>query len=135
MQAIHVVAGIIWREGRYLAAQRPLHKRHGGYWEFPGGKVEEGESLEQALARELSEELTISVEFCTFWQKVEHVYPESQGFPPRLVCVHFFHVTQFSGEPCGAEGQKVQWIWPDLGPQMSFLEADIGLVRDLCAFT
>ncbi len=120
-----MVAGILWREGRYLAAQRPLNTIHGGYWEFPGGKVETGESIAQALGRELREELGIEVQKYTFWKTVEHDYDE------RHVRVHFFHVTQFLGEPQATEGQGLQWLLPREGVHKKFLEADKKLVQEL----
>ncbi len=132
MACIEVVAGILWREGKYLATQRPAHKVHGGYWEFPGGKVEAGESLEEALQRELKEELGLDIgtdqEQCRFWKTVEHHYPE------RHVRVHFFHVQHCTGQPCGLEGQNIQWCLPEQGLHMPFLEADTQLVRELCVY-
>ncbi len=124
---IDVVAGILWREGRYLAAQRPMGSPLGGYWEFPGGKVEPEETLREALCRELWEELCVRVQDCVYWQTVEHDYTE------RLVRVHFFHVQRFDGEPRGAEGQAVQWLLPCEGLHVNFLEADKALVHALCA--
>ena len=59
LRGIDVAAGVIWRDGRFLAAQRPPDKPHAGFWEFPGGKLEPGEDAAQALARELAEELDI----------------------------------------------------------------------------
>ncbi len=124
-QVVEVVAGILWRQGQYLAAQRPAHAKHAGFWEFPGGKVEAEESLEQALARELHEELGIRIENPQYWKSVVHEYPE------RKVRVHFFHVCIFSGEPQGQEGQTVAWLLPKEGLDVPFLEADKGLVRQL----
>ncbi len=122
---IEVVAGILWREGQYLAAQRPKHVPLGGFWEFPGGKVEEGESLDAALLRELWEELSIKVQKSCYWKTVEHDYPQ------RKVRVHFFHVLNFEGEPRGAEGQHLAWTTPESGLSMNFLEADTALVQAL----
>ncbi len=122
---IEVVAGILWRDGHYLATQRPPQKAFSGYWEFPGGKVEEGESLDQALLRELWEELAVGVQEQRYWQTVEHCYPD------RRVRVHFFHVIAFHGEPRGTEGQALQWILPKNGHEISFLEADKVLIQEL----
>ena len=69
---IEVVGGILWRGGSFLAAQRPEGHPQAGFWEFPGGKVEPGESLEAALARELAEELSLSVRNPRLWRTVEH---------------------------------------------------------------
>lgn len=96
MRDIEVAAGIIWRGGRFLAARRPPDRPLEGYWEFPGGKLEGGESPAEALARELAEELGIGVRKAAFWQSVMHTYAE-RGFRVRL---HFFHVMAFTGEPC-----------------------------------
>ncbi len=125
MAFVEVVAAIIWHEGLYLAAQRPEHALHAGYWEFPGGKVEAGEELEAALARELREELSIECLYCELWKTVEHVYAE------RQVRVHFFHVRAFTGQAQGLEGQKIQWVYPEQALQLSFLEADKALVHEL----
>ena len=75
----------------FLLAQRPVGKVYAGYWEFPGGKVEQGESTLDALCRELQEELGIDVSVATPWQ-VEVV-----DYPHSLVCLHFFKVTGWSG--------------------------------------
>ena len=100
-----------------------------GYWEFPGGKLEAGESPAEALARELAEELGIGVRECRFWQSLEHSYAE-RGFRVRL---HFFHVTAFSGEPCPAEGQNLRWVTPAEAPELGFLPADAGVLEQLRA--
>ncbi len=126
---LEVVAGIIWHQGRYLAAQRPAHTLHAGFWEFPGGKVEAGESCEQALARELLEELQIIIKNPCYWQSVVHRYPE------RMVRVHFYHVHAFAGQAQGLEGQTLCWLLPKEGPNMPFLEADKGLVQELVEYT
>ncbi len=123
-----VVAGILWRDAHYLAVQRPQGKNHAGLWEFPGGKVEHGESKEQALARELREELAINVNLCHYWRCVEHDYNTAAV---GLVQVHFFHVTEFTGEPMSCEGHTLRWVLPHEAVHMPFLEADKGLVCDL----
>ena len=88
---IEVVGGILWRGGSFLAAQRPEGHPQAGFWEFPGGKVEPGESLEAALARELAEELSLSVRNPRLWRTVEHDYDRcgsissiSPNFPGSL---------------------------------------------------
>ncbi|WP_165175140.1 (deoxy)nucleoside triphosphate pyrophosphohydrolase [Desulfovibrio sp. ZJ369] len=127
MRDIEVAAGIIWRNGRFLAAQRPTDKPLEGYWEFPGGKLEGGESPAEALARELAEELGIGVRKAAFWQSLSHSYAE-RGFRVRL---HFFHVTAFTGEPCPAEGQNLRWISPAEAAHLPFLPADAGVLAQL----
>lgn len=74
MRTITVVAGIVWRGDSFLAVRRPEGKPHAGFWEFPGGKVEYGETLEQALARELHEELGITPICMQAWRVVRHIY-------------------------------------------------------------
>ena len=124
-----VSAGIIVRNGKIFIAQRPEGKPLPNVWEFPGGKLEAGESPAEALARELAEELGIGVRECRFWQSLEHSYAE-RGFRVRL---HFFHVTAFSGEPCPAEGQNLRWVTPAEAPELGFLPADAGVLEQLRA--
>ncbi|MGB1498927.1 8-oxo-dGTP diphosphatase MutT, partial [Alloalcanivorax venustensis] len=102
---IVVVAAIIRdRENRLCLSRRPEHKHQGGLWEFPGGKVEEGEPLEQALARELDEELGMQGARSRPFMTVRHRYPDLR------VTLHFREVTAYTGEPHGREGQPVEWV-------------------------
>src|SRR5438128_2190297 len=121
-----VVAGIIRRENLLLACRRRLDDRFPGKWEFPGGKVEKGESPEAALRRELEEELGIIAEIgeCV-WQS-RHQYPE---FPP--VELNFFEVTKFTGEPVNLAFEQMRWVRPDELTALDFLEADLPLVAKL----
>lgn len=102
---IVVAAGII-RDGcgHLCLSRRPPHKHQGGLWEFPGGKVEEGEAVADALARELHEELGIDVAASAPFMTVIHQYPE------LCVTLHFRDVTHWQGEPRGREGQPVEWV-------------------------
>lgn len=129
LRGIDVAAGIVWRDGRFLAAQRPAGKPHAGFWEFPGGKLEPGEDAAGALIRELREELDITVRGAAFWRLAEHDYPE-RGLHVRL---HFFHVTAFDGEPRSLEGQSLRWILPSEAPSLPFLPADAAVVAALAA--
>lgn len=97
------VGVLVAPDGRYLLAQRPDGKPYGGYWEFPGGKLEAGESVEAALARELHEELGIDVTACLRWHTLEHDYPHA------YVRLFFCKVTEWNGEPRGREGQALAW--------------------------
>ena len=127
LPVVEVAAGILWRGERLLAAQRPGGKPLAGFWELPGGKLEAGESAEAALARELAEELGITVRKARFWRVDEHEYPE-RGIRVRL---HFFHVTEFDGEPAAREGQSLAWVKPDEAGEMDFLPADADILREL----
>jgi 8-oxo-dGTP diphosphatase len=122
---IDVVAAVIWRDGRFLAARRPEGKPQAGYWEFPGGKVEPGESLERALARELDEELGIRPAEAAFWCEKRHAYPHLR------VRLHFFHVYRFTGRLTPREGHELRWLTPGAA-DVPFLEADTQIV-DLLA--
>lgn len=104
---IHVAAGLILRaDGALLLAQRPGDKPWSGWWELPGGKIESGESVLAALARELKEELDIDVTQATPWVTYEHEYPKN------FVRLSFCRVTGWNGTPTGIEGQALAWVDP-----------------------
>lgn len=101
---IHVAAAILLRaNGSFLLAQRPAGKAYEGYWEFPGGKLEAGESAHQALCRELQEELGITVTRAHPW--LTRVYTYSHA----TVQLQFFRVFEWTGEPRGMEDQNLSW--------------------------
>lgn len=104
MKRILVVAAVIRREGKILIAQRPVDKHQGGLWEFPGGKVEEGEPVERALVRELEEELGITPRQFRPLLRITHDYPD------KAVCLDVWEVSEFSGDAHGREGQPVRWV-------------------------
>jgi len=102
-----VAAAVIERaDGEFLLACRPEGKAYSGYWEFPGGKIEPGESPRHALDRELEEELGIRVREATPWITRRHVYTHA------TVCLHFFRVTAWDGEPKPLEDQGIAWQRP-----------------------
>lgn len=104
---IDVAAGLVLRaDGSVLLGQRPEGKPWSGWWELPGGKVEAGESVLQALARELNEELGITVTDATPWVTYTHEYPKN------IVRLAFCRVTDWEGEPQGLEGQSLAWVNP-----------------------
>jgi 8-oxo-dGTP diphosphatase len=110
-----VAAAVIERPGEFLLAKRPEGKPYPGYWEFPGGKIERGESARDALARELREELGIEVREATPW--VTRVY----AYTHATVRLHFFRVTAWSGEPRPLEDQAIAWQrvgQPDVAPML-----------------
>ena len=112
LKIIDVVVGVLRNaQGEYLFTQRPEGKPMADYWEFPGGKVEAGESHQQALVRELQEELGITITNGTPWRTVEHVYPHAH------VLLHFIVVTAWQGEPHGREAQDLHWQTLNLNPQ------------------
>ena len=99
-----VAAGIlINKEGRYLLGQRPEGKPYAGYWEVPGGKVEKGETVFQALQRELQEELGIDIHASEELTVLEHDYPHA------YVRLYVSIIRNWSGTPKGCEGQELSW--------------------------
>lgn len=120
---IHVAAAAVFNErGEVLLARRPDHLHQGGLWEFPGGKVEAGEAVEQALARELREELGIEVEQARPLIRIAHDYPD------RRVLLDVWRVERFHGEPHGREGQPLAWVMPDALPVYEFPAANRPIV-------
>ena len=113
-----VVCAIIEREGQFLIAQRPKGKSLALLWEFPGGKVQPGESDRVALARELHEELLIEVEIIEALTPVTHTYPD---FSLRLVP---FRCRITSGTPVALEHEQLEWISIDEAGNYDFPEAD-----------
>jgi 8-oxo-dGTP diphosphatase len=123
---IHVAAGVILGPGpQVLLALRPLDKHQGGLWEFPGGKVEAGESVQQALARELQEELALEVLDCEALLVTEHDYGDKQ------VCLDVWLVTRHAGEPQGREGQALAWVPLQKLTDYSFPAANLPIVTAL----
>ena len=129
MRKIQVVAGIVWKDGCFLAARRSPGKRGEGFWEFPGGKIELDETREQALARELKEELGIEVSDCEYWKSEEHSYA---GY---IIALHFYHVREFSNTPMMIEGHDaLAWVSPNDVGYLEFLPADAQILRELKEF-
>ncbi|ACO77563.1 hypothetical protein AvCA_13370 [Azotobacter vinelandii CA] len=123
MKRIHVAAAVIrGADGRVLIARRPEEKHQGGLWEFPGGKVEAGEAVEAALARELEEELGIRVSAARPLIQVRHDYPD------QYVLLDVWEVAAFAGEPHGAEGQALAWVAPRQLPDYRFPAANHPIV-------
>ncbi len=120
---LHVAVGVVSNPaGEVLIAQRRADVHQGGLWEFPGGKVEPGESVRDALRRELKEELDISVITAFPLIKIRHRYPE------RCVRLEVFRVRQFSGTPWGRENQSVVWTPVDKLKDFAFLSANRSIV-------
>ncbi|MBU1332740.1 MAG: Nudix family hydrolase [Gammaproteobacteria bacterium] len=123
MKRIHVAAAVIrGADGRILIARRAEDQHQGGQWEFPGGKVEAGEAVPTALARELDEELGIRPTAARPLIQVRHDYPDKQ------VLLDVWDVTAFDGEPHGAEGQPLAWVSPRQLDDYSFPAANAPIV-------
>jgi 8-oxo-dGTP diphosphatase len=101
---IDVAVGILMKpNGDVLLGSRPEGKPYAGYWEFPGGKVEAGEAVLDALKREFAEEIGVNIISAEPWCGVEHVYPHAH------VRLHFFISREWQGEPRALEGQQLAW--------------------------
>jgi len=123
---IEVAAAVLQKsDGTFLLAQRPPGKPYAGYWEFPGGKIEAAESAQQALARELHEELGIKITTAHPWLTREFTYPHA------TVRLKFFRVTQWQGEPHGLENQSLRWQSPFDLSVTPMLPANIPILRAL----
>lgn len=122
-EVIQVAAGVVVNtEGEVLLAKRPLNKHQGGLWEFPGGKIEPGESAHGALSRELEEEVGISIAASEPLIRIQHAYPD------KTVCLNVLRVDQFLGEAWGREGQDIAWVAPEDLPKLAFPAANKPIV-------
>lgn len=120
-----VVAALIWRGKEFMICQRPAHKARGLLWEFVGGKVEPGETGEQALVRECREELGVTVSVGEPFMEVTHTYPD--------IAVHLvlFHASIVEGEPQMLEHNDIRWITADEIGQYAFCPADEEILERL----
>jgi len=122
LKTIDVVAAIIERDGLILLAQRPAHADQPGMWEFPGGKVEAGESQPEALVRELREELGIHA------LPDAYVASHQREVSGRIIHLHAWHVPEFSGELTAHEHSELVWVTPEAAYQRNLAPADIPLL-------
>ena len=113
-----VVAALIWENDKFMICQRPAHKARGLLWEFVGGKVEPGETKEQALIRECKEELDVFLSVSGVFMEVIHEYPD--------ITVHLtlFNASIAKGEPQKLEHNDIKWITPSEIPNYEFCPAD-----------
>ena len=126
VKVVDVAAVVLQKpDGTFLLAQRPKDKIWAGYWEFPGGKIEPGETTHHALVRELHEELGIEVEVA--WPWITRVFT----YPHATVKLHFFRVTQWRGEPHPHEGQQFSWQLPSAVAVEPMLPANAPVLRAL----
>jgi len=125
---IHVAVGVILDvDRRILIAKRAEHLHQGGLWEFPGGKVDPGETVLAALARELEEELGIRVEQASPLMEIHHDYTD------RSVFLDVWTVPSFHGEPTGREGQPLRWVTPKQLDATEFPDANAPIVERIRA--
>ena len=122
-----VVAALIWEGSRFMICQRPAHKARGLLWEFVGGKVEHGETKEQALVRECREELAVTVSVGSSFAEVTHEYPD------LTVHLTLFHAAIAEGIPQMREHNDIRWITADEIPQYDFCPADHPILEKLRA--
>lgn len=128
LRRLKVVAGILRdSDGRVLIAERLGDGPFNGLWEFPGGKIVDGETPVAALARELAEEIDVRVLASRHFLSLEHDYPD------RRVDIDFFLVDRWEREPCGLEGQRLRWVLPAGLGTANLLPADEPVVAALRA--
>ena len=120
-----VVAALIWDGDKFLACQRPAHKARGLLWEFAGGKVEPGETREQALIRECREELDVEVTPGEVFLEADHVYPD------LAIHLTLFHAVIAQGEPKLLEHNALRWITVNEIPSLEFCPADKVILEKL----
>lgn len=126
MNITEVVAALIWDGNKFMICQRPAHKARALLWEFVGGKVEPGETKEQALIRECQEELAVSLSVGDVFMDVIHEYPD--------ITVHLtlFNATIAEGIPQKLEHNNIKWITPVEIPNYNFCPADKEILARIC---
>ena len=122
---VEVVAALIWEGNKFMICQRPAHKARGLLWEFVGGKVELGETKEQALIRECKEELNVLLFVGDMFMEVIHEYPD------LTVHLTLFNVTIVDGEPQKIEHNDIQWITPREITNYEFCPADEEILKEI----
>ena len=120
-----VVAALIWQNDKFMICQRPAHKARGLLWEFVGGKVELGETKEEALIRECQEELDITLSLGEVFMDVVHEYPD------LTVHLTLFNATIFDGVPQKLEHNDIRWITPAEIPEYDFCPADEEILEQI----
>ena len=120
-----VVAALIWQGNKFMICQRPAHKARGLLWEFVGGKVEPGETPEEALVRECREELDVTLQVGELYTEVTHVYPD------LTVHLSLFHASIREGMPQKLEHNDIQFIAPSEIPNYDFCPADVEILQKI----
>ena len=123
---IEVVAALIWDKDKFLICQRPANKARALLWEFVGGKVEPGETKEQALIRECREELDVTISVGDVFMDVVHEYPD------LTVHLTLFNAIIAEGKPQKLEHNDIQWITPNEIPNYDFCPADEEILARIC---
>ena len=125
MKITEVVAALIWQGNTFMICQRPAHKARGLLWEFVRGKVEPGETKEQALIRECQEELAVTLSVSDVFMDVVHEYPD--------ITVHLtlFNATIAEGVPQKLEHNDMKWIFPAEIPNYNFCPADEEILKKI----
>ena len=126
---VEVVAALIWQGDKFMICQRPENKARGLLWEFVGGKVEPGETKEQALIRECQEELAVMLSVGDMFMDVVHEYPD------LTVHLTLYNATIADGEPQKLEHNDIQWITPSEIPNYEFCPADQAILAKICKLT
>ena len=124
---LEVTVAVIERDGRFLIAQRQPNDSFGGYWEFPGGKLDAGETMEACLAREIQEELGIVIQVGSKRMVIQYRYPS------RVIRLHCFDCRLVEGEPRAIECAAWRWVVPAELDQFQFPPASKPLIRKLQA--
>ncbi|MGM9549438.1 MAG: type I pullulanase [Faecousia sp.] len=122
---VDVVAALIWEKDKFLICQRPENKARGLLWEFPGGKVEPGETLPQALQRECMEELAVKLEVCSQFMQVVHEYPDI------FIRLTLFHCVIPEDFPQALEHNDLRWIHPSQTDDFPFCPADTDILKEI----
>ena len=123
---VEVVAALIWSGDKFMICQRPAHKARGLLWELVGGKVEPGETKEQALIRECQEELAVTLSVGDVFMDVTHEYPD------LTVHLTLFNATIAEGEPQKLEHNDIKWITPSEIQNYEFCPADEEILAKIC---
>ena len=120
-----VVAALVWEGDKFMICQRPAHKARGLLWEFVGGKVEPGESREEALIRECREELAVTLTVGELFMDVVHEYPD------LTVHLSLYHAAINQGVPQKLEHNDIRWITPAEIPHYEFCPADVEILQKI----
>ncbi len=136
-KTVHVAVGVIisineQQQTQYFLTKRLIEAHQGGKWEFPGGKVEKGESVAEALARELKEEVAIEVLTCLPLTTINHTYREENGVDKK-VCLEVFVIDNYIGKPSAQEGQGQGWFSLNELQKLDFPKANDVIIEKLLA--